>query len=136
MAVASVLHGTSFLAMPSLSLGPLGTSNRSPGEVPFEGERVPVPCCRWHVHPDFEPALRRFSLRPFRQRVHPSGAVGSLRSSLPGGSALIPPPESPSFFRRSRGPSVGGEPNHALQRTEAGGRLFFVFQLDLASLCR
>ena len=94
---------------PSLSLGPLG-----PATLPlgcFEGMSVPVP--------------PQSSVFPFVLSARPSFAASqSLRSSIPGGSALIPPPEFPSIAPAVQRRSVGGRPNHALQRTEAGRRGF------------
>ena len=93
----------------SLSLSSLG-----PATLPlgcFEGMSVPVP--------------PQSSVFPFVLSARPSFAASqSLRSSIPGGSALIPPPEFPSIAPAVQRRSVGGRPNHALQRTEAGRRGF------------
>ena len=68
-------------------------------------------------------STRRFPLGPFRWLVLSCGQSPA--------SFMLSRRQHPSFprrsrrsqFRRSRGPSVGGEPNHALQRTVTGGRL-------------
>ena len=56
----------------------------------------------------------RPSFRQVRSSVHPFSAAAP---SFPRRSRRL-------LFRRSRGPSVGGRPNHALQRTEAGRQVF------------
>ena len=78
---------------------------------------------------EFVPAPRRFPLGPIHRSRPSLPAVRFLRSPIPGGSAHPSPAGVHVLqFRRSRGPSVGGEPNHALQRT---GTVWLVF-----SACR
>ena len=77
----------------------------------FEGEPVPV-----------RPSSSVF---PFFLRPASPSSASTASFSLSRRQGPSFPRRSPSLpLRRSRGPSVGGEPNHALQRTEAGGRAF------------
>ena len=78
----------------------------------------------------------RFPLGPTCQHVSP---FGLSTASFPPSRRQRPsfPRRSPRWFlRRSRGPSVGGEPNHALQRTATGVPLFFVVEPCVAGACR
>ncbi len=54
-------------------------------------------------------------------------ASQSLRSALPGGSARHSPAGGSSPVPAVQRPSLGGRPNHALQRTEAGVPVFSVY---------
>ena len=91
----------------------------------FEGELVPVPSVA-----SVEPVPTSSQHTSVPARAVPSvrsffGPIRSLRSSASGGSAHLSPAGIHVLqFRRSRGPSVGGEPNHALQRTATGGMSF------------
>ena len=84
-------------------------------------------CCRWHAGAESEPAhAGSRSGRPVGRSVLPAHRF--LRSPFPGGSALIPPPALPSSVPAVQRPSVGGRPNHALQRTDHGVGAFSRWQ--------
>ena len=104
---------------PSLSLSSLGQQPFAGGF--FEGESVLVPV----AHGTPVPSSCQHTPVPARAVPSPRLSFGPASRSahpFPTAAPSFPRRSRRPSFRRSRGPSVGGEPNHALQRTEAGHR--------------
>ena len=70
-------------------------------------------------------STRAFPLGPFPCPVLSFRPVASFGQPFPAAGPIIPPPGSPSSVPAVQRSLCRRGPNHALQRTEAGGRLFF-----------
>ena len=88
----------------------MGFFEGAPVPAPFDGTSVPV--------------------RSVSESLLPTRPL--LRSAFPGGSAHHSPAGGSSLVPAVQRPSVGGRPNHALQRTEAGRGLLSCHPRPLA----
>ena len=103
----------------------------------FEGKRVPVPSVA-----DGEPVPSSCQHPSVPARVVPlagpsSRHVGSFVHPHPAAAPIIPPPGWRRVLPAVQRPSVGGRPNHALQRTATGvqaGSACFVLRRRCLSL--